>query len=141
MTAAKVAVLVNAMDPERIERLLELLADLELEITLPPRVGLVMLTVKDSFGIAFHPGEALATEARISLHGCEGYGMVLGEDPRRALVKATMDALFRCGRPEPAWAGIAVFLAEEVDRQNDQNKQERALIAATRVSFDLMPGA
>ena len=141
MTATEAAVLVNAMDQERLQRLLTLLAGLDLEITLPPRAGLVMLTVRDSFGVAFHPGEALVTEARISLRGCEGYGTVLGEEPRRALAKAAVDALFRCGRPEPARAGIAAFLAEEADRQRARNNQEKALIAATKVSFDLMPGA
>ncbi len=141
MIASEAAVLVNAMDPERLERLLALLAGLDLEITLPPHAGLVLLTVRDSFGVAFHPGEALTTEAQVSLHGCEGYGMVLGEEPRRALAKAAVDALFRCGQPEPSRAGIAAFLAEETDRQATRNNQDKALIAATRVNFDLMPGA
>ena len=141
MIATEAAVLVNAMDPERLERLLTLLVGLDLEITLPPRAGLVMLTVYDSFGVAFHPGEALATEAQVSLHGCEGHGMVLGEDPRRALAKAAVDALYRCGRTEPARTGIAAFLAEEADLQRAKTNQDKALIAATRVNFDLMPGA
>ena len=67
--------------------------------------------------------------------------MVLGEDPRRALAKAAVDALYRCGRTEPARTGIAAFLAEEADLQRAKTNQDKALIAATRVNFDLMPGA
>ena len=140
MTGIEATTLVNAMDEERVDRLLALLAGWELEVNRPPRAGLLMLTVRDSFDVNFHPGEMLVTEAWVSLHGCEGYGMVLGEAPRRALAKAAMDVVFNAPREETARAELAAFLDEEADLQRVRDQEQKALIAATRVNFDLMPG-
>lgn len=140
MTGIEATNLVNGMDEERLELLLALVAGWEVEVHRPPRAGLLMLTVQDSFNVAFHPGEMLVTEAWVSLHGREGYGMVLGEAPRRALAKAVVDVLFQSPWVETAQAELATFLDEEASLQSARKTEQKALIAATRVSFDLMPG-
>jgi alpha-D-ribose 1-methylphosphonate 5-triphosphate synthase subunit PhnG len=58
-----------------------------------PRLGLVMLSVQESVAeSAFYAGEILVTEVTLELAGRYGFGMVLGNDPRRALAAALVDA-------------------------------------------------
>ncbi|MDR3581256.1 MAG: phosphonate C-P lyase system protein PhnG [Oryzomonas sp.] len=136
MTAA-----VIGMNDREINELIELLATEEMTITRPPRSGLIMMTVKDSFDTDFHLGEVLVTEATVSVGGNEGFGMVTGEEPRKALARAAADALLRAGRPERLCEAVQAFLSDAQNRQTAQVAAEAALTATTRVSFDLMPGA
>jgi alpha-D-ribose 1-methylphosphonate 5-triphosphate synthase subunit PhnG len=136
MTAA-----VIGMDDREINDLIELLATEEMTITRPPRSGLIMMTVKDSFDTDFHLGEVLVTEAAVTVGGKEGFGMVTGEEPRKALARAAADALLRAGRPERLCEAVRACLADAQSRQAAGLSAEAALTATTRVSFDLMPGA
>lgn len=131
---------VVGMEEHEVTELLELLTAEEITITRPPRSGLIMMTVKDSFETEFHLGEALVTEAAVTVAGSEGFGMVAGEEPRKALARAAADALLRAGRPEPLCQAVVACLAHAQQRQADRLAGEAALTAATRVSFDLMPG-
>ncbi len=133
--------LLHAMAPERVELLLDLLAHAPIEITAPPSTGLIMMTVRDSFDTAFHPGEVLVTEARISIEGAPGYAMVVGEDPRRAVLSAIVDALARCPQPPTCVSHLNDFFDKEEQLQEQARGQENGLIAATTVTFDLLPGA
>ncbi len=132
---------IDSMDTERVEMLLSLFAGVELIINTPPRTGLMMLAVHDSFATAFYPGEILVTEARVVFRGSEGFGMVLGENPRRALARAASDAVLHCPEAAQVKEGLCTFLLEEAARQKTGQSENAALIAATKVNFDLMPGA
>lgn len=136
MTAA-----VISMNNSEVDELIGLLAAEEITITRPPRSGLIMMTVRDSFDTEFHLGEVLVTEAAVTVDGSEGFGMVAGEEPRKALARAAADALLRAGRPEPLCQAVGACLAKAQQRQADRLAGEAALTASTRVSFDLMPGA
>jgi len=134
-------VAVVGMEEHEVTELLELLAAEEMTIPRPPRSGLIMMTVKDSFETDFHLGEVLVTEAAVTVRGSEGFGMVAGEEPRKALARAAADALLRAGRPEPLCQAVLACLARAQRRQVARLAGEAALTAATRVRFDLMPGA
>ena len=129
------------MEAHEVAELLELLGAEEMTVTRPPRTGLIMMTVKDSFETEFHLGEVLVTEAAVSVRGSEGFGTVAGEEPRKALARAATDALLRAGRPEPLCKAVMSCLARARHRQAARLADEAALTAATRVRFDLMPGA
>ena len=133
--------LVDTMDEERVELLLRLFADVDLTINRPPRTGLMMLAVHDSFATAFYPGEILVTEARVIFRGTEGFGMVLGEAPRRALARAAADAVFHHPEATKIQESVRTCLLEEAALQNAEILENAVLIAATKVNFDLMPGA
>ncbi len=133
--------LIDTMEERRVEALLALFADTELTVPHPPRSGLVMLTVKDSFDTDFHLGEVLVTEACVLFRGCEGYGVTLGESPRKALARAAADAVFRCSQPTEIGERLKSYLQREASLQEEMRAKEAALIAATKVNFDLMPGA
>ena len=141
MISSDMTVLMNTMADERIEQLLTLFADVKLTVSLPPRTGLMMLTVQDSFGTDFHVGEVLVTEARVLFHGSEGFGMVAGEAPRRALARAAADAVLRCPEATVLQKSLLSLLRQEEGLQAARQAEQAALIAATKVNFDLMPGA
>ena len=141
MRRADLTVLINTMDEQRVENVLALFADVELTVSRPPRSGLVMLTVKDCFETDFHLGEVLVTEARVLFRGCEGFGMVSGEAPRRALARAAADAVLRSPEPIEIQNELRAHLEQEESMQKTRLAESAALIAATKVIFDLMPGA
>ncbi len=132
---------VAGMDDATITELLKQFNDLPLLILKPPRTGLLMMSVTDCFNTGFHLGEVLVTEASVSLNGIEGYGMVSGEAPRKALARAAVDALLRSRGYTEQRNAVAEYLQRERDRQQRADQTEAALTAATRVTFDLMPGA
>ena len=141
MTSSDLTVLINTMEDERIEHLLRLFTDVKLTVSLPPRTGLMMLTVQDSFGTDFHVGEVLVTEARVLFHGSEGFGMVAGEAPRRALARAAADAVLRCPESTVIQKNLISWLRQQEGLQATRQAEQTALVAATKVNFDLMPGA
>lgn len=131
---------IDTMEEERVELLLQLFADVDLTISTPPRTGLMMLAVHDSFATAFYPGEILVTEARVIFHGYEGFGMVLGEAPRRALARAAADAVFHAPESTLVQDSVRTCLLKEAALQKERQLENTALVAATKVRFDLMPG-
>jgi alpha-D-ribose 1-methylphosphonate 5-triphosphate synthase subunit PhnG len=133
-------VAVVGMGDDDLAKFLELLAAEEMTITRPPRSGLVMMSIKDSFDTDFHLGEVLVTEAAVTVQGSEGFGMVAGEEPRKALARAAADAILKAGRPEPLCRAVRAFLSRAQQCQAALLADEAALTAATRVTFDLMPG-
>lgn len=141
MIAHDLTATIDTMPADKVEKLLQLFADVDLTITQPPRAGLVMLAVHDSFNTAFHPGEVLVTEARARFCGYMGFGMVIGEEPRRALARAAADAVLNFPGPSQVRDGVRRLLATEAVRQASLELQEAALAAATKVEFDLMAGA
>ena len=140
MTRIDLTVLIETMGKERVGKLLELFADVELTVSHPPRTGLIMMTATDSFDTDFHPGEVLVTEARVLFCGHEGFGMVTGESPHRALARAAADAVLGFPESTPIGEALQIFLKQEEVLQQAGRKKSADLIAATRVNFDLMPG-
>lgn len=132
---------VAGMDDATVDELLGYFSDLPLTIQKPPQTGLLMMSVTDSFNTGFHLGEVLVTEARVSLDGTEGYGMVSGEAPRKALARAAVDALLRCGRYQSLCESVKVLLQHEQERQHQSERVAAAMAHSTRVNFDIMPGA
>ena len=105
------------------------------------RTGLLMMRMQDSFATEMNLGEILVTEARVRFRESEGYAMVTGEEPRRALARALADAALRCPDDSDTRQRVSALLELETARQDAETTRETAMIAATRVNFDLMPGA
>jgi alpha-D-ribose 1-methylphosphonate 5-triphosphate synthase subunit PhnG len=141
MNNADMTELITAMDDWKVTELLALFTDVTLTVNHLPRTGLMMLTVRDSFDTAFHLGEVLVTEARVLYHDHEGFGMVLGEAPHRALARAATDAVFRCPDTIEIKVHLGAFFKKEKLLQLAKQAEQAAMVAATKVNFDLMPGA
>lgn len=102
----------------------------------PPTVGMVMARAADGArGEVFNLGEVLVTEARVSVDGHEGWGMVIGRAPDHALSVAVVDAALEAGHPrrvaiERELQSLAADAAQSAD-------QEWQRVAPTRVQFDV----
>src|SRR5258708_39426502 len=102
-----------------------------------PRQGLVMLRVRETVAESlFNAGEVLVTEVKLELNGQFGFGLVMGNQPRKALAIALLDAALRKND------GLAAELTTELMLLNQQisqrNQREQALVATTKVEFERM---
>ncbi|MCS7002338.1 MAG: phosphonate C-P lyase system protein PhnG [Dehalococcoidia bacterium] len=101
----------------------------------PPTVGMVMARAIDgALGELFNLGEVLVTEARVSVDGHAGWGMVLGRDGDHALSIALIDAGLEAfpddrARVDAQIQAGAARVAAALD-------EEWAAVAPTRVDFE-----
>lgn len=108
----------------------------DIAVISPPTVGMVMARAADGArGEVFNLGEVLVTEARVSVNGHEGWGMVIGRAPDHALSVAIVDASLEAGHPqrdliERELLTLAAAAAASAD-------QEWQRVAPTRVQFDV----
>ena len=100
-----------------------------------PRQGLVMLRMRETVANSqFNAGEVLVTEVRLELEGQFGFGMVIGDSPRRAMAIALVDAAL--GKGGQVADRLRHDLAE-MDRQLTKSQQQlQALVDTTRVEFE-----
>jgi phosphonate C-P lyase system protein PhnG len=132
--------ILSEADEDRISSLLELVPP-ETETTSPPCEGAILATVREGLGTRFHLGEALVSSCRVSIDGVEGWAMVLGGDPRRAVVGAAHEALSRA-RPDSVELAAMNAILDQIRCDLVVRREEQACLAAsTRVEFDLLPGA
>jgi phosphonate C-P lyase system protein PhnG len=125
---------------EPLAQLLALIPD-DLELVGVPRDGIVLMTRREGLGTRFHLGEVLASNCRVRWQGSEGWGMVIGGDPRKALVAAACDAMDKI-RPAPQRLSEFVRILDIERSILARRRLEQArLTASTRVDFDLLPGA
>lgn len=126
------------MDSQAVSRLLKMLDPGNIRVLKAPETGLLMMSATDPFGTDYHLGEILVTEAYVEQEGVKGYGMVIGDDPERALTAASIDLLSRSAGVD---SNVEKFLAAEAEKIREKEKAEDALVSGTRVSFESMtPG-
>lgn len=109
----------------------------QVKILSGPRRALVMLRVRETVANSlFNAGEVLATEVKLELDGQFGFGMIIGDSPRRAMAIALVDAALRKGGPV---ADQLQHELAELECQLTKRKQHlEALVATTRVDFERM---
>jgi alpha-D-ribose 1-methylphosphonate 5-triphosphate synthase subunit PhnG len=108
----------------------------EVAVITPPTVGMIMARAQDGArGEVFNLGEVLVTEARVSIGGHEGWGMVLGRAADHALSIAVVDAGIEAGHPEGA--AIERELLDLAAAHAEATAEEWAKVAPTRVQFDV----
>jgi alpha-D-ribose 1-methylphosphonate 5-triphosphate synthase subunit PhnG len=102
-----------------------------------PRQGLVMLRVRETVANSrFNAGEIAVTEVKLELDGAFGFGMIIGDQPRRALAMALVDAARRKGGP------LVALIDEQLNALDQQiahdNVRMQALVSTTKVDFERM---
>lgn len=125
------------LDEDKVKLLWDMAAEQDISIIKPPQTGLLMMTVKDSFDADFYLGEILATEAEVESRGKTGYAMVMGDEPERALLAASLEAIVQ-GDNEDLKKQIRGFVSEQREKIDSIKEKESALIAKTKVSFESM---
>lgn len=124
-------------DESAVKSLSGMLSEQDISIIKPPKTGLLMMTVQDSFDTDFYLGEILATEAEVESRRKTGYAMVMGDNPERALLAASVDAVMQ-GDNEGLKKRIREFVSEQMEKINSTREKESALVAKTKVSFESM---
>jgi len=130
--------LVAEMDDESLSRLQRLLPLEEIEISRTPEAGLLMMTARDCFDTDFCLGDILVTVAEAKMGNVRGYSMILGDDPRRAVISASLDAILN-GTDGKLKARLLRELRVFERRFKNRQRSEAGLPASTRVHFDAMP--
>jgi alpha-D-ribose 1-methylphosphonate 5-triphosphate synthase subunit PhnG len=102
-----------------------------------PRAGLIMCTVRDPFDTPFHLGEILVTETEVTFDGRTGCGVVLGDEPERALLLAAIEAVEAGGRTS-LLADIQGLVDRMTKGSADQAVLTSKLAASTAVQFESM---
>ncbi|MDD5723476.1 MAG: phosphonate C-P lyase system protein PhnG [Syntrophales bacterium] len=123
------------MDKKAIRKIARKLMDKDIKVIAPPESGFIMMTVKDSFGTGFHLGEVLVTRAEVEVDGERGYAMAMGGDHAKVMMIAVINAVLKTGDR----ARIIGKIKTEERKLVKKIDEERALIASTRVSFEVMP--
>jgi alpha-D-ribose 1-methylphosphonate 5-triphosphate synthase subunit PhnG len=107
----------------------------EVEVISPPTIGMVMARAVDGArGQTFNVGEILVTEARVSVAGVEGWGMVMGSAREHALAMAVVDASLEANHPRRA--ATERLLQRLSARADNQRAEEARRVAPTRVQFE-----
>lgn len=109
--------------------------DAKIEIKSPPKPVLVMARVRETVdGDRFNLGEVLVTSCEVVLDGEPGWGMVLGDDPERALCAAVLDAVDAGVPPEGLEEELTLLLASV----REERRSRWARVQPTRVEFEEM---
>jgi len=124
-------------DAEAVMTLAETLLDTtDVTLIMPPRVGMVMLQMRDPVaGATFYAGEVLVTEAQVTLSGYDGYAVRFGREPEPTLAAAILDAALEAGHvltPQ-----ILAHLAATAEAEQGRQRGEWRAVTQTRLAFDL----
>lgn len=129
--------LVTKMDDSSIEKMICLMPANDIDIVKTPQTGLLMMAVKDSFGVEFYLGEILVTEVEVRYDGKKGYSMVMGDEPDRAIAAAVVDVVLKSDNANLK-VKVNRVLAACMKRVNKNENQRGKLTARTKVSFETM---
>lgn len=112
------------------------LEDVRVEVPSRPETALLMVRVGETVdGEAFNLGEVMVTCCEVELDGEPGWGMVLGDEPERALCAAVLDAASRSGLPD----GVEGELRLQLAFVREARRERWAKVRPTRVEFEEMP--
>jgi phosphonate C-P lyase system protein PhnG len=130
------AVLADA-NPAETERLLSLLEIGGIDLADEPAPALVMMDARDCFGTAFHLGEVLVTRAVVHRDGRVGFGLIIGDEPAKALLLACLDLLDEFEQAAVR-ERLAPHLAALARRVESARGLAAGMSAATKVEFQSM---
>jgi alpha-D-ribose 1-methylphosphonate 5-triphosphate synthase subunit PhnG len=111
----------------------------DIQVLRAPETCTMMLQAVDSVGqTPFYLGEVLMTEAAVAIGGQTGYGFALEDEPERAVCIAVIDAALAAEVAMSEYIGK--IIAAEAERIMTRRRQEKSLVAATKVNFAIMEG-
>lgn len=129
--------IIAKMGAESIAELKRLIPMDEIEILKKPKQGLLMMTAKDSFNTNFYLGEILVTEAEVKFRDMKGYAMLICDDPERAFLAASVDAIMKTNDQNLKHKVFSI-INNQAKKIEELDETERRLIAKTKVNFEIM---
>lgn len=123
-----------------LERLADAVLDsVEVRVIKAPADELVLLQARDPIADGpFFLGEVLIQACQVAIGGSLGCGYALGNEPRRALAAAILDAAMNAGHPHSA--AIAAALEAEIVDAHRRRLAESDLVDRSRVKFEVLEG-
>lgn len=101
-----------------------------------PQRGLVMLRVRETVANSqFNAGEILVTEVKLELDGQFGYGIAMGDCPRKAMAIALVDAAIRKGGA--VLQQLDAPLGELSRQLHESYQHTYTMAASTKVDFEV----
>ena len=85
--------------------------------------------------------ERYCNRAEVEYKGLKGYAMVMGDEPERALLAASVDAILQTDNGDlmgDLKQKVMDFITVQAKKTTEADEMERRLIAKTRVSFETM---
>lgn len=111
----------------------------DVEVVREPVEELVMLKMRESARRSqFYLGEALMTSCVVRIGEAYGYGMVLGEDRKKAFDLAIVDAAYALDDPADDLRAHDERIAEEQERIAAQKRLRNEAVLRTQVDFSTM---
>ncbi|MCX7724043.1 MAG: phosphonate C-P lyase system protein PhnG [Thermodesulfovibrio sp.] len=137
MEKREIGILISKSDKKVIQKLKALIEKEPIKIIKKPTVGSIMVTARDAFDVVFCLGEVLATEALLEYKDTKGCGLIIGDEPEKALVLAFIDAVYK-SKDEPLKKKLKMILSKIKMNIEENDKLEKAIISKTRVNFETM---
>jgi phosphonate C-P lyase system protein PhnG len=109
----------------------------QVQVTKPPTSGLIMAKARDSFKTEFFLGEVLVTRTEVTYGGHASRATLMGNCPEAALIAAVLQVLSD-GDANDIVAAAGRAAAPAVERISARQRNESAMVAATRVRFETM---
>lgn len=111
----------------------------DVEVVREPVEELVMLKMRESARRSqFYLGEALMTSCVVRVGEAYGYGMVLGEDRKKAFDLAIVDAAYTLSDSADDLRAYDERIAEEQERIAAQKRLRNEAVLRTQVDFSTM---
>lgn len=89
-------------------------------------------------GEAFNLGEVLATDCEVSVGGRPGWGLILGDEPEKAICAAILDAALRGAVPSEVASELREELSLQLAFVREARRERWASVQPTRVEFEEM---
>ena len=129
--------LLPVLEKEEAEELMAVISEIPAEVIKSPETGLIMVQAGDCFDVDFYLGEVLVTTAEVECFGTRGHATVMGDEPMKAVLAATVSAIVRSNN-EKSLESFTSILDEYTKKFARMRKQEGLLTASTRVNFESM---
>lgn len=129
--------ILSTMAPAQVEELSDILDCVPVQILRGPETGVIMATASDCFNVQFYLGEVLVTTAEVDCDGNRGHATILGDEPVKSVVAATVSAVLRTDRWD-CISDIRNFVEKHKMKIMETGQKEGMLTAATRVRFESM---
>lgn len=132
-----VAILLMKADKKAIRKIMNLIEKEKVTILKPPSTALIMATAIDPFDTNFCLGEVLVTEAQVEWSGNRGFGMIIGDEPEKALALAFINSV-ESSDDEKTKKSIKNIITSIERVISKREKLEEAIILSTKVNFETM---
>ena len=138
MKKREISAILSGASMEEVEEIAKKIEeDCDVEILKEPQKTLVMVKVRESIKRSlFYLGELLATECMVVVNGKKGCSVIAGDDDKKCLGVAVIDAAYNAGLDEKYNLTKSISVLKE--KQEKERAKLNAQILKSKVNFNVM---